>query len=172
MENLDITTIVTRVQALNNSTPVVMVGQGDEGYDIDASALAATVVGAALACHCPIPPRYTPMATSYFASTFGAEIRAVLSRINESVNIRTQVAYDAAASVWIDRYEMVHRPCNVETLLLRLATAPDTSYSNKNFVRPLLGSLNEEQKAALDKIVKSVNLTCSSTNTKGSIFDK
>lgn len=171
MENLDINTIVNRVRALANATPVVMVGQGDDAYDIDASMLAATVVGAALACHCPIPPRPVTMGATHFAGTFGEEIRLVLSRINEAVNIRTQVAYDAAASVWIDRYEMVHKPCNIDTLLLRLATAPDSSYSNKNFVRPLLCGLNEEQKESLDKIVKSINLTCSIMKTKDTIFE-
>lgn len=171
MENLDLNTIINRIRALSNATPIVMKGQGDEGYDIDPTMLAATVVGAALACHCPIPPRSTPMAGAYFATTFGEEIRLVLSRINEVVNIRTQVAYDAAASLWIDRYEMVHKPCNLEALLMRLATAPDSSYSNKNFVRPLLCGLNEDQKESLDKIVKSVNLTCSIMDVKDTIFE-
>lgn len=170
MENLDLTTIINRVRALSNATPVLLKGHDDEGREIDASMLAATVVGAALGCHCPIPPRFVPMASTYFATTYGEEVRATLSKINEAVNIRTQVAYDAAVSIWTDRYEMVHKPCNLEALLLRMAIAPDSTFSNANFVRPLMCGLNDDQKESLDKIVRSVHLSCSLADTKNTIF--
>lgn len=171
MKNLDIKTIVTRIRMLQDSSPVQFKGHDGEEKEIDSTMITAGIVGAAIACHCPIPARFVPTSSSYFASTYGEEIRDVLSRINEAVNIRTQVAYDAACSVWIDRFDMVHKPCDLDRLLTRLATMPDETFSNRSYVRPLIGSLNGDQKESLDKLVRSINLTCSNMEAKVNIFN-
>ena len=170
MEKLDLTTIINRVRQLATSAPISYQGHDGETKEFDASVIAATIVGAAIGCHCPIPPRFVPTATSYFASTFGQEIQSTLSKINEAVNIRTQVAYDAACTIWLDRYAMVHKPCDLDALMSRLATAKGHGTANTNFPSMLLGSLNDEQKQTLDKLVRSVNLSCSHSDISSGIF--
>lgn len=171
MEKLDLTTIINRVRDLSKSTPISYQGHDGQTAEFDSTLIAATIVGAAIGCHCPIPPRYVPTATSYFASTFGTEIQETLSKINEAVNIRTQVAYDAACSIWLDRYAMVHKPCDLDTLLFRLATGNSSGTDNNNFTSLLLGSLNESQKETLEKLVRSVNLSCSHADISSNPFD-
>lgn len=170
MEKLDLTTIINRVRQLSTSTPISYKGHDGETKEFDASAISATIIGAAIGCHCPIPPRFVPTATSYFASTFGQEIQSTLSKINEAVNIRTQMAYDAACTVWLDRYAMVHKPCDLDALITRLTVSNGHGSMNSNFPTMLLGSLNDEQKDALDKLVRSVNLSCSQSDIRGGIF--
>lgn len=166
MENLDLTTIINRVRDLSTATPVFYKGHDGEERECDASLLAATIVGAAIGSHCTIPPRSIPTATSYFASTFGDEIQAVISTINEAVNIRTQVAYDAACAVWYDRYLMVHQPCDLDSVLQRLA-----STGSNNFTNVLLSNINEAQRESLEKLYRSVNLSCSKV-ANGNMFNK
>ena len=170
MESLDLTTIINRVRELSKSTPITHQGHTGEKVEHDASLIAATVVGAAIGCHCPIPARAVVTTSSYFASTFGSEVQATLSKINEAVNIRTQVAYDAACTIWLDRYAMVHKPCNLDTLLLRLATSNSNSSDNNNFTSLLIGGLNAEQKETLEKLVRSVNLSCSNADISSNPF--
>lgn len=172
MEKLDLTTIINRVRELSTSTPISYQGHDGQTAEFDASIIAATIVGAAIGCHCPIPPRFVPTATSYFASTFGQEIQGTLSKINEAVNIRTQVAYDAACTIWLDRYAMVHKPCDLDTLMMRLATTTAHGSVSANFPSMLLGCLNDEQKQTLDKLVRSVNLSCSHSDISSNIFQE
>lgn len=172
MKQLDITTIVNRVRDLSNASPVLLKGLGDEHKELDASIIAATIVGGAIGTHCPIPASPKPVAVAYFASAYGNEVREVLSRINESVNIRTQVAYDAAVTMWSERYAMVHKPVNLDVLMMRLALSSDGDYENSNFARPLLSSLDDKQREALSALVKSINLSCSEADIRNTFLDK
>lgn len=169
MSILDTTTIVNRVRELSNNGPVTFKGHDGEEKQYDASLVAATLVGAAIGCHCPIPPRSIPTPNSYFASTFGKEVQEVISKINESVTIRTQVAYDAACVIWNDRYNMVHKPCDVESLLNRLTECCGDSFG-KSVPSLLVAGLDEQQKETLDKLVRSVNLSCSNCDANGKLF--
>lgn len=167
MENLDLTTIINRIRELSNATPVTLKGHDGTESSVDATLIAATIVGGAIGGQCQLPTRPTPMLPSYFASTHGENIQKVLSKINEAVNIRTQVAYDAALAVWTERYNLVHKPCNLDTLLFRIATN-DTGNANQTSL--LLTSLNETQRETLEKIMRSVNLSCSKANVQNNPF--
>lgn len=171
MENLDITTIINRVRELSNSTPLVFKGHDGADTEFDASMIAATIVGGAMGCHCPMPTRPTPIPPSYFASTFGDEVQSVISKINEAVNIRTQVAYDAACAMWVERYNLVHKPCDVQTLLVRLSTTGRSLSTTNTFATLLLSSLNPEQMDSLEKIIRSVNLSCSAADVSTNPFE-
>ena len=165
MSQIETTLIIGKLRKLSQGIPVEVNKEVDKSIDIGFAV--ATVLGTALALNLPLPTTRQPLPGAYFATTHGDFIRSVLSQINESYLVRTQVAYDAAVKWYVARHNLVFvPPSDLKALMNRL----DYIYSDENgsddvHARTLLWS-RTAQSDILDGVIKTTNLAFSQMKDK------
>lgn len=157
MSQIETALIIGKLRKLSQASPVEINKEVDKSIDIGFAV--ATVLGTALGLNLPLPSTKQPLPGAYFATTHGDLIRSVLSQINESFLVRTQVAYDAAVKCYVARHNLVYvPPSDLNTLMNRL----DYLYSDvididDTHARTLLWT-RTSQVDILDGVIKTVNL--------------
>lgn len=160
MSQIETTLIIGKLRKLSQGIPVEVNKEVDKSIDIGFAV--ATVLGTALALNLPLPTTRQPLPGAYFATTHGDFIRSVLSQINESYLVRTQVAYDAAVKCYIARHNLVHvPPADLSTLMNRIDYLYSDELGNDDVHKRTLNWTRTTQTDALDGVIKTVNLAFS-----------
>lgn len=165
MSQIETTLIIGKLRKLSQGIPVEVNKEVDKSIDIGFAV--ATVLGTALALNLPLPTTRQPLPGAYFATTHGDLVRSVLSQINESYLVRTQVAYDAALKCYVARHNLVHVPPIDLTSLMNQFNYlySDTASADDVHQRALAWSANT-QTEALDGVIKTVTLAFSQMKNK------
>ena len=157
MSQIETTLIIGKLRKLSQGIPVEVNKEVNKSIDIGFAV--ATVLGTALALNLPLPTTRQPLPGAYFATTHGDFIRSVLSQINESYLVRTQVAYDAAVKCYVARHNLVHvPPADLSTLMNRIDYLYSDELGNDDVHIRTLNWSRTAQTDALDGVIKTVNL--------------
>lgn len=160
MSQIETTLIIGKLRKLSQGIPVEVNKEVDKSIDIGFAV--ATVLGTALALNLPLPSTRQPLPGAYFATTHGDFVRSVLSQINESYLVRTQVAYDAAVKCYIARHNLVHvPPADLSTLMNQIDYLYSDELGNDDLHKRTLNWTRTAQTDALDGVIKTVNLAFS-----------
>lgn len=165
MAQIETSLIIGKLRKLSQAAPVEINKEIDKSIDIGFAV--ATVLGTAIAMNLPLPTSRQVLPGTYFANTHGDLVRDILSQINESFLVRTQIAYDAAVKCYVARHNLVFvPPSDLKALMNRL----DYIYSDENgsddvHARTLLWS-RTAQSDILDGVIKTTNLAFSQMKDK------
>ena len=160
MSQIETTLIIGKLRKLSQGIPVEVNKVADKSIDIGFAV--ATVLGTALGLNLPLPSTKQPLPAAYFATTHGDLIRSVLSQINESYLVRTQVAYDAAVKCYVARHNLVHvPPADLSALMNRIDYLYSDELGNDDVHIRTLNWTRTAQTDALDGVIKTVNLAFS-----------
>lgn len=165
MAQIETTLIIGKLRKLSQGIPVEINKESDKSIDIGFAV--ATVLGTALALNLPLPSAKQALPGAYFATTHGDLVRSVLSQINESYLVRTQVAYDAALKCYVARHNLVHvPPTDLSSLMNQINYLySDTASADDIHKRVLAWSVNA-QTEALDGVIKTITLAFSQMKNK------
>ncbi len=165
MAQIETSLIINNLRKLNNASPVEINKEVDKSIDIGFAV--ATILGIAIAMNLPLPATKMPLPAAYFARTHGDLVRSVLSQINESFLVRTQIAYDAAVKCYVARHNLVHvPPTDLNGFMNRLDYLyQDGLGSDDIHVRTVLWT-HTAQTDILNGVIKSTNLAFSQMKNK------
>lgn len=158
MEKLEITPIVNMLRKFEGATPVI--DSPESGVSVDHSFCMATVIGAALAYHLPLPNEKVNNLTVYFNQSFLALLQETLSAINEQYPIRVMIALDACKNTYKLRYDQVYNPIeSIEDILNRIVLGDNNNLTTNTGV-----SLAVQYPQEYGNLLRAINLGCLSLN--------
>lgn len=165
MAQIETSLIIGKLRKLSQATPVEINKEIDKSIDIGFAV--ATVLGTAIAMNLPLPATRQSLPGTYFANMHGDLVRDMLSQINESFLVRTQVAYDAAVKCYIARHNLVHvPPSDLSALMNRLDYLyTDEVNAGDVHARSLLWT-RTAQSDIIDGVIKTTNLAFSQMKSK------
>lgn len=158
MEKLEITPIVNMLRKFEGATPVI--DSPESGVSVDHSFCMATVIGAALAYHLPLPNEKVNNLTVYFNQSFLTLLQETLSAINEQYPIRVMIALDACKNTYKLRYDQVYNPIeSIEDILNRIVLGDNNNLTTNTGV-----SLAVQYPQEYGNLLRAINLGCLSLN--------
>ena len=158
MEKLEITPIVNMLRKFEGATPVI--DSPESGVSVDHSFCMATIIGAALAYHLPLPNEKVNNLTVYFNQSFLTLLQETLSAINEQYPIRVMIALDACKNTYKLRYDQVYNPIeNIEDILNRVVRSAENNVVTNTGV-----SLAVQYPQEYGNLLRAINLGCLSLN--------
>lgn len=158
MEKLEITPIVNMLRKFEGATPVI--DSPESGVSVDHSFCMATIIGAALAYHLPLPNEKVNNLTVYFTQSFLTLLQETLSAINEQYPIRVMIALDACKNTYKLRYDQVYNPIeNIEDILNRVVRSAENNVVTNTGV-----SLAVQYPQEYGNLLRAINLGCLSLN--------
>lgn len=158
MEKLEITPIVNMLRKFEGATPVI--DSPESGVSVDHSFCMATVIGAALAYHLPLPNEKVNNLTVYFNQSFLTLLQETLSAINEQYPIRVMIALDACKNTYKLRYDQVYNPIEIiEDILNRIVLGDNNNLTTNTGV-----SLAVQYPQEYGNLLRAINLGCLSLN--------
>ena len=158
MEKLEITPIVNMLRKFEGATPVIDLPES--GVSVDHSFCMATIIGAALAYHLPLPNEKVNNLTVYFNQSFLTLLQETLSAINEQYPIRVMIALDACKNTYKLRYDQVYNPIeNIEDILNRIVLGDNNNLTTNTGV-----SLAVQYPQEYGNLLRAINLGCLSLN--------
>lgn len=158
MEKLEITPIINMLRKFEGATPVI--GSPESGVTVDHSFCMATVIGAALAYHLPLPNEKVNNLTVYFNQSFLTLLQETLSAINEQYPIRVMIALDACKNTYKLRYDQVYNPIeSIDDILNRIVLGDNNNLTTNTGV-----SLAVQYPQEYGNLLRAINLGCLSLN--------
>lgn len=158
MEKLEITPIVNMLRKFEGATPVIDLPES--GVTVDHSFCMATVIGAALAYHLPLPNEKVNNLTVYFTQSFLTLLQETLSAINEQYPIRVMIALDACKNTYKLRYDQVYNPIeSIDDILNRIVLGDNNNLTTNTGV-----SLAVQYPQEYGNLLRAINLGCLSLN--------
>ena len=158
MEKLEITPIVNMLRKFEGATPVI--DSPESGVTVDHSFCMATVIGAALAYHLPLPNEKVNNLTVYFTQSFLTLLQETLSAINEQYPIRVMIALDACKNTYKLRYDQVYNPIeSIDDILNRIVLGDNNNITTNTGVR-----LAVQYPQEYGNLLRAINLGCLSLN--------
>lgn len=158
MEKLEITPIVNMLRKFEGATPVIDLPES--GVSVDHSFCMATIIGAALAYHLPLPNEKVNNLTVYFNQSFLTLLQETLSAINEQYPIRVMIALDACKNTYKLRYDQVYNPIeSIEDILNRIVLGDNNNLTTSTGV-----SLAVQYPQEYGNLLRAINLGCLSLN--------
>lgn len=158
MEKLEITPIVNMLRKFEGATPVI--DSPESGVSVDHSFCMATVIGAALAYHLPLPNEKVNNLTVYFNQSFLTLLQETLSAINEQYPIRVMIALDACKNTYKLRYDQVYNPIeSIDDILNRIVLGDNNNLTTNTGV-----SLAVQYPQEYGNLLRAINLGCLSLN--------
>lgn len=158
MEKLEITPIINMLRKFEGATPVI--DSPESGVSVDHSFCMATVIGAALAYHLPLPNEKVNNLTVYFNQSFLTLLQETLSAINEQYPIRVMIALDACKNTYKLRYDQVYNPIeSIDDILNRIVLGDNNNLTTNTGV-----SLAVQYPQEYGNLLRAINLGCLSLN--------
>lgn len=158
MEKLEITPIVNMLRKFEGATPVI--DSPESGLSVDHSFCMATIIGAALAYHLPLPNEKVNNLTVYFNQSFLTLLQETLSAINEQYPIRVMIALDACKNTYKLRYDQVYNPIeSIDDILNRIVLGDNNNLTTNTGV-----SLAVQYPQEYGNLLRAINLGCLSLN--------